>query len=182
MESTLSQTPAVTAQIAEFAVTADGATLPEEALNLAERAVTDTVGVILAAAGDRTVAAIQAAHEGRLAPGPATVITTGQRVAPVQAALLNGTAAHALDFDDVADGMKGHPSAVLVPAILAVAQESRATGRDVLEAYATGFQVASAVADAMVIDRHYARGWHSTATIGVLAATAAACRLSGLDA
>ena len=173
--------PAVTSQIAEFAVTADGSTLPDEALHLAERAVTDTIGVILAATHDRTVEAIQAAHRGRLCPGPASVLAMGQRTQAVQAALLNGTAAHALDFDDVADGIKGHPSTVLVPAILAVAQEVQASGRDVLEAYCVGFQIESAIADGMAIDRHYARGWHSTATIGVLAAAAAACRLLGFD-
>lgn len=173
--------PAVTSQIAEFAVTADGSTVPDAALELAERAVTDTIGVILAAARDRTVEAVQSAHQGRLCPGPAILLTTGRRTQPVQAALLNGTAAHALDFDDVADGIKGHPSAVLVPAILAVAQEAQASGRDVLEAYCVGFQIESAVADGMAIDRHYARGWHSTATLGVLAAAAAACRLFGLD-
>lgn len=178
----MARIPAVTAQIAEFAVTADGSTLPDEALHLAERAVTDTIGVMLAAARDRTVDAIQSAHQGRLCPGPATVVTTGQRTQPVQAALLNGTAAHALDFDDVADGIKGHPSAVLVPAILAVAQEVQASGRDVLEAFCVGFQIESAIADGIAIDGHYARGWHSTATIGVLAAAAAACRLLGLDA
>ena len=174
--------PEATARLADYAVTADGTTVPDEALHLAERAVADTLGVILAAAPDPTVAALHAAYRQRLSPGSAAVFTTGQRTEPVQAALLNGTAAHALDFDDVADGMKGHPSAVLVPAVLAAAQDTGASGRDVLEAYCVGFQVISAVADGMDIARHYARGWHATATIGVLGATAAACRLRGLEA
>lgn len=178
----MTPTPEATARLAGFAVTADGAAVPDEALHLAERAVADTLGVILAAAPDPTVAVLHSAYQGRLCPGPATVFTTGERAEPVQAALLNGTAAHALDFDDVADGMKGHPSAVLVPAILAAAQDTGASGRDVLEAYCVGFQVISAVADGMEIARHYARGWHATATIGVLAAAAAVARLRGLDA
>ena len=177
----MSDMPAVTSQIAEFAVTADTSSLPDEALRLAERAMTDTVGVALAAAHDPTVHAIESAHRGRVCPGPAAVLTTGGQAQPAQAALLNGTAAHALDFDDVADGIKGHPSTVLVPAVLAAGQEAGASGRDVLGAYCVGFQVESAVADGMSIGAHYARGWHSTATIGTLGAAAAACRLLALD-
>lgn len=173
--------PAVTAQIAEFAVTSDGSVVPEEVLHLAERAITDTVGVAIAAAHDGTVEAALSAYQGRLCPGPATVLATGEGCDSVQAALLNGTAAHALDFDDVTDAMKGHPSAVLTPATLAVGQQVKASGREVLDAFCIGHQVDCAIADGLAVDGHYARGWHSTATIGVLGATAAACRLLALD-
>src|ERR671938_575886 len=101
--------------------------------------------------------------------------------AAAQAALLNGTAGHALDFDDVADEIKGHPSVVLVPALLAVAEANANSGRELLEAYIVGFEVACAVARGLPVESHYRRGWHATATIGVVAAACAAGRLLRLD-
>ena len=93
--------------------------------------------------------------------------------------LPNGTAAHALDYDDVADSIKGHPSAVLVPVALAVGEEVGASGTDVLGAICVGFQIECALADGIGIRSHYSRGWHSTATIGTIAAAAVASRLLG---
>jgi 2-methylcitrate dehydratase PrpD len=93
------------------------------------------------------------------------------------AALLNGMAGHALDYDDVTDPLSGHPSVALVPALLAVAEHVGASGEELLAAYVVGFEVACAVAAGLPIRPHYAKGWHSTATVGVLAATAGVCRL-----
>lgn len=90
-----------------------------------------------------------------------------------EAALLNGVAAHALDFDDVA--LRGHPSAVLVPAILAAAQELDAQGARMLDAYVAGYEVW-----ANLVDRehgiHHTKGWHPTGVFGAVAAACAALR------
>lgn len=171
----------LTGAVAEFVVQSDTSTLPEGALGLAERALVDTVGVALAATSDPTVAAIWAALGHRLPSGPSSVLTQPRRTQPDEAALLNGTAAHALDYDDVVDDLIGHPSAVLIPTALASSEESGASGRELLDAYCVGYQVENALAAGLSIDRHYARGWHSTATLGVVAATATAARLLGLD-
>ena len=175
-----------TAAIADLVTdsTRDG---PSDAtLTMAQRAVADTIAVTLAAQDTGTVRALARAQRGRIPAGDASVLTpgvlaSGERTQAVQAALINGTAAHALDYDDVADSIKGHPSAVLVPTVLAVAEEVGASGAAALEALAIGFQVECALADGLGIEGHYSRGWHSTAVLGVLAAASAASRLMGVD-
>lgn len=180
----MSDAPPLTRAMAEFIADADAAAVPPAALDLAERAVVDTVAVTLAGGDDPTVNTLRRALGHRLPAGPSTVLaaSTPARTQPRDAALLNGTAAHALDYDDVVDQLIGHPSAVLVPTVLAVAEETGASGRALLDAYCVGYQVSCAVAAGLPIDSHYARGWHSTATVGVLGATAAAGRLLGLTA
>jgi 2-methylcitrate dehydratase PrpD len=110
------------------------------------------------------------------------VLVDGSRTDAPTAALLNGTAGHALDFDDVDDALTGHPSTVLVPAVLAVAEQVGADGATVVEAFWRGLVVERALAAGVGIGGHYARGWHSTATLGVVGAAAAAAVLLGLDA
>ncbi|OGA45970.1 MAG: hypothetical protein A3G25_02210, partial [Betaproteobacteria bacterium RIFCSPLOWO2_12_FULL_63_13] len=100
---------------------------------------------------------------------------------PAEAAFANGVCAHALDFDDSLTTLRGHPSATMVPAALAVGDVVGASGADVLAAYALGLEVAGKLGRAMG-HGHYLRGWHSTATIGVFSSTAAAARVWGLDA
>jgi 2-methylcitrate dehydratase PrpD len=96
------------------------------------------------------------------------------------AALANGTAAHALDFDDMCFVSLAHPSAPLVSAILAIGETVSASGRDVLDAYVAGFEVECVLGRA-VNPSHYARGWHCTSTLGSVGGAAAAARLLRLD-
>jgi len=152
----------------------------EPALNLAERAVVDTVGVMLAAKEDPTVTSLVSAIDGGGSSGSASVLVRGVRTDPRNAALVGGTSAHALDFDDVDDAIIGHPSAVLVPTVMAVGEEIDASGLDILDAYWTGVRIARQVAAALGIAEHYALGWHSTATVGTIAAASAAARLRRL--
>jgi 2-methylcitrate dehydratase PrpD len=153
----------------------------EAAWELAERALVDTVAVALAASSDPTVTIALDALGGSASSGPSTVLTTGRAADARQAALLGGLAAHALDFDDVDDAMIGHPSAVLIPAVLAVAEEQDLPGEALLDAYWVGLATCRAIAGALGIDGHYGKGWHSTATIGTLASAAAVARLRGLS-
>ncbi|MFK5582481.1 MmgE/PrpD family protein [Serinicoccus sp. LYQ131] len=147
---------------------------------LARRAVIDTVAVSLAALDDPTVTtALRALGPGN--GGPATVLATGQSGDPGHAALLGGLLGHALDYDDVDDAMIGHPSTVLVPALLAVAEELDVAGDAVLDAFALGLHVCRDVAARVGIEAHYAKGWHSTGTVGTIGATAALSRLRRLD-
>ncbi|MBO0821422.1 MAG: MmgE/PrpD family protein, partial [Nocardiopsaceae bacterium] len=107
---------------------------------------------------------------------------TGRALPVAEAAFANGVAAHALDFDDVSMSMSGHPSALLVPVTLAVAESAGASVGQLLEAYVTGLHVNVAVAAGFDLMEHYARGWHASVTVGTLGAVAAAARLLGLDA
>lgn len=177
----MSEAPGITESIARFAVGADVGAGPAELRQQALRAVIDTVGVSVAAGNEDCVRVAAATLTGELAPGDSTVLTTGRRTSAMGAALLNGVAGHALDYDDVTQPVIGHTSVALVPALLAVAEERHASGRELLDAYVVGYQVMCAVAAGLNIRAHYAKGWHSTATVGCLAATAGVARLLGLD-
>ncbi len=109
-----------------------------------------------------------------------TVVGTGRRTGAAWAALANGTAAHALDFDDTNFAMLGHPTAPVLAAALAASELSLADGRALVHAFLLGFEVETTVAEVMN-PAHYARGWHATCTLGTLGAAAAAARLLGLD-
>jgi 2-methylcitrate dehydratase PrpD len=187
---TSSTPPPVTRQLAEYAVGADLSELPEPVRALAADALVDTVGVAIAGRDEDAVRILRGAlgpaggtgsGAGSGPTGEATVLLDGSRTDAPTAALINATAGHALDYDDVTDLIYGHPSVVLWPAVLAAGQRAGASGRALVEAYVVGFEVACAVASAMPVREHYGRGWHSTATIGVLGAAAAAARLFGLD-
>ncbi|MGH7318110.1 MAG: MmgE/PrpD family protein, partial [Candidatus Rokuibacteriota bacterium] len=113
--------------------------------------------------------------------GPATILGTSLTASPVTAALLNGTAGHALDYDDVSIAMPGHPTIPLLPGLVALAEARGLPGRDVLAAFVVGVEVVCRVCQAL-FPGHYRAGWHATATIGRIAGAAAAARLLGLDA
>ena len=155
--------------------------LPGEALERARHCLIDFLGVTLS--GSRTVLARTVAaevHEDGAAPR-ATVLGDPQRTGPLQAALANGTAAHALDFDDVHPAMRGHPTVAVLPAVLAEAEAGDHAGGAVLAAFVAGVEVACRVG-ALLGDAHYMRGFHATGVAGTLGAAAGAAHLRGLDA
>ena len=147
--------------------------------NGARRAFIDTIAVMLAGqAEDCTVSARNAVAGWD--DGPCRIIGGGRAAAP-WAALVNGTAAHALDYDDVLEPALSHPSAALVPAILALAEAQDASGADALDAFLVGFEVLARLGEAM--NRvHYHRGWHTTLSLGAIGVAAACARLLRLDA
>ena len=154
--------------------------IPAEVQHLGKRAILDTVGVSLAAAKDEAVAILAETLAGREGNSAATVIGRSHRTDALSAALINGVLAHALDFDDVNDSCMGHPSAPLVPAVLALGEELGASGAQVLEAFLIGFELECKLGLA-IGNAHYAKGWHATATTGTMAAAAACAKLLGLD-
>jgi len=168
---------AATGLIAERVANVAG--LPEAAFAMATTAFVDCVGVMLA--GSREAGARILAQTLQLTEGRARLVGSRLRASPTDAALINGTSAHALDFDDVSPAMVGHPSAVLVPAVLAVAEDTDASGAAVLEAFIVGFEVAARLGRALN-PGHYERGWHATGTLGAPAAAAAVAHLLHLDA
>jgi 2-methylcitrate dehydratase PrpD len=163
--------------LADFVVKA---TPPLDARAAAARAVLDTVGVTLAGASE-PAARIVARVATPATAGPCGVLGTRARGIAVAAALANGTAAHALDFDDMCFVSLAHPSAPLVAAALAAAELLDAPGRALLDAYIVGFEIEGRLGRTMN-PRHYERGWHCTSTLGTIGAAAAASRLLGLDA
>jgi len=163
--------------LGEFVVTA---TPPAETRAGAGRALLDTVGVTLAGASQPAACIVQRVIEAD-GSGPCRVLGTALSASPGNAALANGTAAHALDYDDMCFVSLAHPSAPLVSAALAAAELAGASGPALLDAYVVGFELEARLGRAMN-PRHYQRGWHCTSTLGTIGAAAAASRLLGLDA
>ena len=154
--------------------------IPPEVQHLGKRAILDTIGVSLAGARDEAVAIVSETLAGRGGNPTATVIGRDQRADALSAAQINGVMAHALDYDDVNDSCMGHPSAPLVPAVLALGEELGASGAQVLEAFLIGFELECKLGLA-IGNAHYAKGWHATATTGTMGAAAACAKLLGLD-
>ena len=176
------ETPSPEARLGEFVAGVEYEDLPEGTVDTVTRAVVDTVGVTLAgttADAGRRAAAVADVDPDTAAVGELLGVDGSDR--PEATALRVGTASHALDYDDLSWAMDGHPSVALVPPLLALAPETAATGRDLLTAYATGFETACAVAGPVSPD-HYEAGWHATATFGTFGAAAAAAHLLDLDA
>ncbi len=153
--------------------------LPPAAIHWAKVGILDTVGVTLAGSSDPSATIVARALGS--APGPALVFGGGQRVSALDAALINGTASHALDFDDCNNTLGGHPSAPIVPALFALSEEHGASGRDFIAAYVAGFETECKIALAVNFF-HYTHGWHPTTTLGVFGTAAACSHLLRLDA
>jgi 2-methylcitrate dehydratase PrpD len=111
-------------------------------------------------------------------PGDATLYFTGDTAPAPEAAWINGTAAHALDYDDVA--VRGHPSTVLVPAILAESEALGLSGEAMIIAYVAGYETWAEIANRDP-GHHHRKGWHPTGIFGAIAAAAACARLRRLD-
>lgn len=157
------------------------ALLVEGSVDRAERAVVDTIGCIVAGANDDAVQRVKKGIEQYGTNGASSQIGTTQGIDAPWAAMVNATAAHALDYDDVLDPAASHVSAAIVPALLALAEEIDASGAAFIDAYIAGVEVQACLADAVNMI-HYNRGWHTTLTLGAPAAAAACARLLKLDA
>lgn len=153
---------------------------PEDAREWALREFIDTFAVMVPGAVEPVADKVFANVE-MWGHGPCTVFGKQQKLAAPWAALVNGTIAHVLDFDDNFDPPKAHPSAVLVPAIMAVAEQEKLSGAAVIDAYIVGLQILGRIGQGLN-PTHRNRGWHATATVGVMGATAACARLMKLDA
>ena len=171
----------VTRQVAADAAQLGYQDLSADARELVRQCVLDTLGVAIAGADEEVTRIVRdfCLREG--SHPAASLVCHGGRVSVRQAALVNGTASHALDYDDCNLTMPGHVSAAVLPAVLALADARGASGRDLITAFAAGYEAGCSVG-AMLAPGHYDRGFHSTGTSGTLGAAAACARLLGLDA
>ncbi len=170
-------------RIAEFVSGFDGDSLSDERIHAVARAFLDTYAVAIA--GQREPASQlvldYARQQGQAGEWAGSVWATGERLPIESAALVNGTMGHVLDYDDLTSPLRAHMSVALLPLLVALAEVTGATGRQLSAAYVVGFEVACKLALPMVSE-HYAKGWHSTSSVGVLGATAAGAHLLGLSA
>ena len=152
--------------------------VPEEARQVAKTGFVDCIATMIAGSHEEATATIVAAL-APLPPGKSRLWFGPTQTSASEAALVNGVAAHALDYDDVA--LRGHPSAALVPAILAVGQELGSSGAQMLDAYVAGYEVWANLVG-RESDVHHIKGWHPTGIFGSIGASAACAVLRGLDA
>jgi 2-methylcitrate dehydratase PrpD len=173
----------VTRELAAFVGQAPAGCASPRAAEVVKQAVLDLFGVIVAGSGEEPgrLALRYARSQG--APGPAAVLGGGTRLAPSLAALVNGTAGHALDYDDIGLGA-GHISVAIAPAVFAVAEQVQADGQALIDALVVAYEVAHRLTTMYTDTRlgPYAAGYHKPSVYSVFGAAAGAARLLGLDA
>lgn len=148
---------------------------------MAKQCILDVIGVAIAGASEPPSQIVREVAVPDSGPGRSSLIgRPAPRVDQATAALVNGTSAHALDYDDVLPAMISHPSAPVLPAALAAAEHRRVGGRALLEAFVCGYEVEARIG-AAVNPSHYNRGFHTTGTVGTFGAATAVARLLGLD-
>ena len=150
----------------------------QDVIHWAKVGILDTVGVTLAGSREPCAEILSGVLEG--STGHSVIFGKNKSCSALDAAFINGTASHALDFDDCNNTMGGHPSVPIVPALFALCDEIVVTGKDFISAYVAGFEVETKIA-MMVNFHHYTKGWHPTATLGVFGAAAACAHLLKLN-
>ncbi len=171
---------AVTAEIAKRATALAWRDLPDDLIERTKQCLLDWFAVTVAGAQDELTDILvrEALEDG--AQGKASLVGRSETTLPSSAALINGAASHALDYDDVNFAMHGHPTVTVVPALLALGEQKKASGRLFVESFVAGYETAGRIG-LLVEPSHYARGFHATATVGSFSATAAAGRMLGLS-
>ncbi len=155
--------------------------VPPAIVQKAKDVILDEIGVILAASRyPAGKIATEIAREQGGSP-QSSIMGADLKTSMVNAALANGIMAHAEDYDDVGLAIGGHPSVPMLPAVLALGEKCKASGKEVVEAYLVGFEVESRIGRGIMPSGHYQRGWHATATNGTLGAAAAGAKLLKLD-
>src|SRR5712692_4509989 len=169
------------ASLAEFCAELRWERLDDDGRARTRELLLDLIGVALA--GSRQPSSPPAAEValGLGGNGEASVFGVERRTSAVWAALANGTAAHAVELDDVTTESSLHPGVAVIPSALALAEELHATPQALLEAIVAGYEVTMRVGNALNPASAYARGFHPTGVAGVFGATLAAGRLLGLE-
>jgi len=170
----------VTRELAKFVSGLTFETLPLDVIHKAKLCILDLLGVTLSGSKEQLVDILLEVAAGEGGNPRASIIGRSMRAPLLHAALINGSSSHALDFDDVHAGMMGHPSAVVLPGLLALGEFKRCSGRDLITAFVAGFETVCHVGLCQTRS-HLAQGWHPTATIGHFGAAAACANLLKLD-
>ena len=172
----------ITQRIGEYVSGTGLESFPPDAVEAAKGAIIDCLACALAGSAEPLAQVLSDFVQANGGVPAATVIGRGFQTSSPDAALINGAMSHALDYDDITRAVKGHPTAVLLPGTLALAEEQGASGEEVLLAYILGFEVACSVGEAMSVAYADDLGWHPTGPLGALGAAAAASSILKLDA
>jgi 2-methylcitrate dehydratase PrpD len=150
------------------------------ARTVASQAILDFIGVAIAGAGEPVARLLHTQIRDEGGHPQARVLGTSLTCSLRQAALANGAAGHAHDYDDVHDAMTGHPTVPVAPVVLALGEHLGSSGQEVLTAFCAGVDT-ECILGRYAGPSHYARGWHATGTLGTFGAVAAAAHLLRLD-
>ncbi|MDP7167127.1 MAG: MmgE/PrpD family protein [Nitrospinota bacterium] len=178
----------VTDAVVEFILGTETESIPEDVKVISRRCFVDGSGLMVAGSTDHSGRIVQAYIKEFGGEPEARIVGTNQTVSAQSAALANGIAAHAMDYDDTQlsnypdriYGLLTHPTTPVLAASLAVAELLGSTGEELLAAFMIGFEVECKVAECIKPD-HYINGFHTTGTVGAIGAAAAAARLMDLD-
>jgi len=166
--------------LAEAAMSFDIQTVPKNVLSSAKRCLIDVCGVTIAGSKSDSARLLRKTAAETYGLGNCNIVGTSQRINPSGAAFVNATAAHALDFDDNCYAGIVHGSAVVFPAVLAVAQELGLDGSQLLLGFLTGLEVEFALAKALT-NSIYDKGWWTTSVLGAIGSTAGVAKVVGLN-
>ena len=174
--------PGIAGRLADFSIRLNYGDLSPEVVLDAKKGVLDTLGVALVGSQDEGTRKVGKVLDSLGGSATSTVLGSDMQAAPTMAAMLNGYAAHVLDYDDTQHNCGTHMSAPVLPAALVIAEMYKRSGRDLLTAYVAGFEVGCRLARAARYGRVLAdRGIHATGFLGHIGAAAAAGKLLGLD-
>ena len=169
----------VTRTLARYLVDSRYEDIPPKIRHEAARALLNWLGCAIGSARHETIEAMLAALTPFVGPPQATLLGRTERVDILHAALINGVSSHVLDFDDT-HARTIHPSAPVLPALLAFAEWRRVSGAELVHAFVLGVEAEERIGIS-VFPEHYAIGWHITGTAGVFGAAAAIGKLLGLN-
>lgn len=175
------QTSALTNSMIERVRMLEYDALPAHVVAMVKHCVLDWIGVAVAGSREPLVDILVQEASEECPGGRATLLGLDSTVSLGWAALINGSASHALDFDDVVPAMRGHPSVPILSALWGAAEYEHASGHAFIEAFVAGFETACRVG-ALMGDDHYSRGFHATGTVGTFAAAAACAHVARLNA
>ncbi|MBW2145472.1 MAG: MmgE/PrpD family protein [Deltaproteobacteria bacterium] len=171
----------ITRVLSEFVASASFDQLPDDVARTGKLCCLDWMAVTLAGSRQPLVEILVDLCRSLGGNEQATLVGRPERFSVLHAALVNGSASHALDYDDVHFDVIGHPTISLLPVAMALAEQNKTSGREFLLAFALGFETECRVGRAVNPD-HYDKGWHATATLGTLGAAVTAARLLKLPA
>jgi len=170
----------ITERLAQFVADSRMEDFPTEVIEAGKKCLLDWIGVAFGGMKDPSVKIMIDLMKEMGGKGQASLLGYGVKTNVLNAALINGTMSHALDYDDAHSGSRSHPSAPLIPAVLSVAEWRRQSGSEWIAAFIAGFEVSTRIG--LILGKsYYESGWHATSILGRFGAAAGAGRLLRLN-
>lgn len=170
----------VSQELAKFVLQTGYQDVPTNALKKAKSSLIDCVGTMLAGSQEEAASIVVRYLEKIGGTPEASIIGHKIKSSTYNAAMANGTMGHIHDYDDMSSTLIGHPSIPVLPAVLALGEENKISGKEALLAFTLGVEIECKIGKG-TIPRHYENGWHPTSSIGIFGAATAAAKILGLS-